>query len=132
MNDFIKEDYIQYRLKSARDTLKAAKLLADNSLWNSAINRLYYSCYYAISALIYKYDLNAKSHGGLKHQFTLHFIKSGLIEKDIAKIYTRLFDWRQKGDYDDFDDFNEEKTLPLFKPVETLIDKIQKLIEDKK
>lgn len=132
MTNSIKRDYIDYRIQSAKETLNAAKLLAENSHWNSAINRLYYTCFYAISALLYKYDLNANSHAGLKHQFTLHFIKTGLIEKDLGRVFVQLFDWRQKGDYGDFYDFDKEKTLPLFNPVETLIEKVESLIKDKK
>jgi uncharacterized protein (UPF0332 family) len=65
-----KQDYISYRINSAKETLEAARLLAENKHWNSAINRLYYASFYAISALLYKYDINANSHAGLKHQFT--------------------------------------------------------------
>jgi uncharacterized protein (UPF0332 family) len=131
MTSSVKQDYIDYRIKSAKETLKAAKLLAENSHWNSAINRLYYTCFYAISALLYKYDINANSHAGLKHQFTLHFIKTGLIEKSLGQVFVQLFDWRQKGDYGDFYDFDKEKTLPLFIPVETLIEKVVSMINDK-
>jgi uncharacterized protein (UPF0332 family) len=112
--------------------MKAAKLLAENSHWNSAINRLYYSCFYAISALLYKYDITANSHAGLKHLFTLHFIKTGIIEKELGRVFVELFDWRQKGDYGDFFDFDLEKTMPLFKPVETLIERVETLINIKK
>ncbi len=123
-----KQEYVSYRLKSAKETLEAAKLLAENKHWNSAINRLYYACFYAISSLLYKYDINANSHAGLKHQFTLHFIKSGLIDKELGRVFVELFDWRQKGDYGDFYDFDNEKTMPLFNPVEKLIEKIESLI----
>jgi len=46
-----KEDYIYYRLKSSKESLEAARILAKEEHWNSAINRLYYACFYAISAL---------------------------------------------------------------------------------
>ena len=132
MTKSIKQDYINYRINSSKETLEAARLLAENKHWNSAINRLYYSCFYIISALLYKYDINANSHAGLKHQFTLHFIKSGLVDKELGRVFVELFDWRQKGDYGDFYDFDEEKTMPLFNPVETLITTIESLIIDKK
>jgi len=98
MTNSIKQDYIDYRIQSSKETLKAAKLLAENSHWNSAINRLYYSCFYAISALLYKYDIdsnsnsNSNSHAGLKHQFTLRFIKTGLIKKKLGRVFVVLFD----------------------------------------
>jgi uncharacterized protein (UPF0332 family) len=132
MTKSIKQDYINYRINSAKETLEAARLLAENKHWNSAINRLYYSCFYIISALLYTYDINANSHAGLKHQFTLHFIKSGLIDKELGRVFVELFDWRQKGYYGDFYDFDKEKTMPLFNPVETLISTIESLISDKK
>jgi len=92
MTSSIKQDYIDYRIQSSKETLKAAKLLAENSHWNSAINRLYYSCFYAISALLYKYDIDSNSHAGLKHQFTLRFIKTGLIKKELGRVFVVLFD----------------------------------------
>jgi uncharacterized protein (UPF0332 family) len=126
-----KQEYIDYRLNSARETLEAARTLANDKHWNSVINRLYYACFYAISALLYKNDINARSHSGLKHQFSLHFIKTGLIDKNLAGVYIELFDYRQEGDYADFVDFDENKTLPLFTPVEDLLTKIEELIQEK-
>jgi uncharacterized protein (UPF0332 family) len=81
MTKSLKKDYIDYRIKSAKDTLNAAKSLARDGHWNSVINRLYYVCFYAISALLYKYDLNARSHSGLKHQFTLLLVFRTFEEK---------------------------------------------------
>jgi Uncharacterized conserved protein related to C-terminal domain of eukaryotic chaperone, SACSIN len=129
MTKSLKKEYIDYRINSARDTLNAAKSLARDGYWNSVINRLYYVCFYAISALLYKNDLYARSHSGLKHQFTLHFIKNGLIDKKLARVYIELFDFRQEGDYADFKDFDKDKTMPLFEPVEELLEKIENLIK---
>lgn len=125
-----KQEYIDYRINSARETLEAAKTLAKDKHWNSVINRLYYVCFYAISALLYKHDVNARSHSGLKHQFSSHFIKTGLIDKSLAGVYIELFDYRQEGDYADFVDFDENKTLPLLIPVENLLTKIEELVKE--
>ena len=126
-----KQQYIDYRINKAKETLNAARSLARDKHWNSVINRLYYVCFYAISALLYKFDLNARSHSGLKHQFTLHFIKTGLIDKKTAGVYIELFDYRQESDYADFIDFDESKTQPLFEPVEELLNIIEKFINKK-
>jgi len=85
----------------------------------------------AISALLYKHDINAKSHSGIKHQFGLHFVKSGLIDKSLAEIYIDLFDYSQAGDYADFVDFEKEKTLPLIPRTDNLLIKIEELIKEK-
>ena len=131
MSKSSKKEYIDYRLNQAKETLEAAKSLARDKHWNSVINRLYYSCFYAITALLYKHDINAKSHSGIKHQFGLHFVKTGIIDKSVAEIFVDLFDYRQAGDYADFVDFDKEKTLPLIPRTENLLIKIENLIKEK-
>ncbi len=121
-----KEDLITYRLFRAKDTLDDARILADKQKWNSTINRLYYASYYAVTALLLDSDIKLTTHNGTKSKFTEHFIKSNLISKDFGKIYSQLFTWRQKGDYDDLYDFTEDKVKPYFEPVSDLI----KIIED--
>src|SRR5258708_29003903 len=102
-----KPDYIYYRLSKAKESFQDAMLLAENNSWNACINRLYYSCYYAVSALLLKQDVSTYTHSGLKTQFNLHFIKSGIIKKEFGKLYSDLVDWRQKGDYGDMFDFDK-------------------------
>jgi len=116
-----KDELVRYRLQRAKDTLEDARILADNQRWNSAINRLYYASYYAVTALLLDADLNPSTHNGAKSNFTEHFIKSNRIDKEYGKIYSQLFTWRQKGDYDDLFDFSEDKVMPYFNPVADLI-----------
>lgn len=123
-----KQDLINYRLKRAKETLEDAVILSENEKWNSAINRLYYSAYYAVMALLLKYDFHPTTHNGAKHHFSEHFVRTGIISRDLGKLYSQLFAWRQKGDYDDLFDFDQEKVLPYFKPVEELINTIVTLI----
>jgi uncharacterized protein (UPF0332 family) len=49
MSDF-KDDYIKYRISKCKEALADAKLLSEQARWNASINRLYYSCYYIVSA----------------------------------------------------------------------------------
>ena len=39
---------IHYRLERAQESLDEARLLADAGRWNTCVNRLYYSCFYAV------------------------------------------------------------------------------------
>ena len=126
-----KQDLIKYRIIRAKDTFEDAQLLIEKNRCNSAINRLYYSAYYAVMALLLKSDLKPTTHNGAKSNFSEYFIKTGLIPKKYGKIYSQLFTWRQKGDYDDLFDFDEEKVIPYIKPTQALIDIIDKLVEIK-
>ncbi len=128
MNLKDKDDYISYRLQKAIDSHKDAKLLAQNDRWNASVNRLYYSCFYAIIALLYKNDIKTQTHDGVRTQFGLKFVKTGKIEKKYGKLYSKLFDYRLKGDYGDFFDFDQELVDPLFKPVEELLNILKSII----
>ena len=100
-----------------------------NERWNSAINRLYYSAYYTVIAILLKYDLKPTTHNGAKTVFSEHFIKKEILPKECGKLYSQLFTWRQKGDYDDLHDFNKENVLPYFEPVQKLIELIENKID---
>jgi uncharacterized protein (UPF0332 family) len=125
-----KTDLIRYRLSRSKDTFEDAKILADKERWNSAINRLYYSAYYAVIAILIKYDLKPTTHNGAKTVFSEHFIKKEILPKEFGKLYSQLFTWRQKGDYDDLYDFKKENVLPYFEPVQKLIEIIENKINE--
>ena len=61
-----KSDLIDYRLKRATETLLEINIHLNNGLWNTAINRLYYACYYAVTALLLANDINASTHSGVR------------------------------------------------------------------
>jgi uncharacterized protein len=115
-----KQDYIDYRVLKSKEIFEDVMLLADNQRWNSAVNRLYYSCFYLISALLYKHDIKAETHNGTKTQFNLQFVKSGRIDLKYGKLYSNLFNWRQESDYADFIDFESETVKPLIEQVSEL------------
>ena len=111
MKDNTKE-LVNYRISRAKETLDDASILAEREKWNSTINRLYYAAYYAVMALLLDSELKPTTHNGAKSNFSEFFIKTGKIDKEFGKIYSQLFTWRQKGDYDDLFDFTQEKVLP--------------------
>ena len=62
MTDYKPEDYAQYRLQRAKETIQEVKILIENKFWNTAINRMYYACFYAVGSLLVKNGVeNVKS-----------------------------------------------------------------------
>lgn len=113
MNSKGKSELINYRMNRAKETLNEVNLHIGNELWNTAVNRLYYACFYAISALLLKYDIKATTHAGVRQMFGLHFIKEGIIPKESGKFFSEIFDMRQTGDYDDFIVFDKEDIMSM-------------------
>ncbi|MFW5851573.1 MAG: HEPN domain-containing protein [Bacteroidota bacterium] len=128
MNNKERIEYVKYRIESSRQTYDAAKVLYDNGFWNSAINRLYYALFYSINALLVLNNIQTKSHSASKTQFSQYFIKTEKFDKKYGKLFAELFDWRQKGDYDNIFDYNEELVGPLFDPVLEMINLIEEEI----
>ncbi len=52
-----------------------------------------------------------------------------MVSEELGKIYSQLFTWRHKGDYADLFDFDREKVLPYFDPVEELINTIEDILK---
>ncbi|MEK6780380.1 MAG: HEPN domain-containing protein [Bacteroidota bacterium] len=122
------DDYVKYRLQRANQTISEIKILIENKLWNTAINRMYYACFYAVGALLVKNGVVTSSHSGSRQKFGQLFIHTGIINKELGKHYSELFEKRQKGDYNDFFDFDEETVLRLYQPSMDFIKEIEKQI----
>ncbi len=71
-----------------------------------------------------------QTHAGVRQMFGLHFVKNGLIEKELGKFYSDIFDKRQTGDYDDYVTFSREDVESMMEPAKMLIASIGKIIHD--
>ena len=73
------EDLIKYRISRSRETLIEAETMIKNGYWNASVNRIYYSCFYAVSGLMLRNGIESNSHKGIRQMFGLHFVQSGLV-----------------------------------------------------
>lgn len=123
-----KEEILSFRLKKSDTVLKEAKSLIEDDYWEGAITRLYYSAFHALSALMLHRDIRIKSHVGAKAMFELHFVKTGEVDKEWSKFYTKFFENRNDSDYEDFAVFTREDVMPLLPETEEFIAVIKRLI----
>jgi len=119
---------VQFRMEKAKNTYSEIALLVENALWQTAANRLYYACYYAVSALLIQNAIEVRTHHGAINQLGLHFIKTGLVSEENGDLYKRLFELRQTGDYSDWMIVKEENIKPLIEPANDFINSIEQLI----
>ncbi len=95
-------ELIKYRLEKSWNTYGDAELLVKENRKGSALNRMYYSCFYAVLAALLSIDKNAKTHKGVKSLFNEHFINTGIIPNELGKFYGKIFNQRMEQDYDDY------------------------------
>jgi uncharacterized protein (UPF0332 family) len=94
------------------------------------VNRLYYACFYAVSALLVRDGLSSSRHAGVRSLFNRHYVKTGKVPKDLATIYNDLFERRQEGDYIDFVSFQEPQVLPWISKAEKLLAFVAGLVQE--
>jgi uncharacterized protein (UPF0332 family) len=82
-------DLIKYRVSRSFETLREAEILIENSFWNASVNRIYYFCFYIVSALLIKKSVETNSHKGIRQMFGLHFIQEGLVSRDDGRFFFR-------------------------------------------
>jgi uncharacterized protein (UPF0332 family) len=102
LDDQSRAELVKYRISRAEETIKEAMLLTNEGYYNAAINRLYYACFYAVQALLVKNGISSASHAGVKTMLSLNFVSKGLLDVEYGKTFSRLFEIRHSGDYDDF------------------------------
>lgn len=105
---------IRYRLERSRETLKDAETLISTGSLVSAVNRMYYGMFYAVVALLKTKGFSSSKHSGVRALFNQHFVKTGIVSKEIGQFYGELFDRRMKGDYVDFTEFTLEQVNGYF------------------
>ena len=118
-----------HRITRAKETMEDARILADAGRWNACVNRLYYACFYVVSALLLFNGLSSSKHTGVRSLFNRQYVKTGKIPKELARTYNDLFERRQEGDYIDFVIFRKSQVLPLISKAEQLIMHISDMIE---
>jgi uncharacterized protein (UPF0332 family) len=60
----------------------------------------------------------------------MHLIKKGIISEKSGKLYSRLFELRQSGDYDDLFVLTEEDVKPMLQPSQEYISEISELLRN--
>ncbi len=89
---------IKYRLQVAKESREEAEILLENGKYRGALNRVYYSMFYATLALLASKQLSASKHSGVISIFHREFVKTGLILPEVAKFLNIAFDLRNKSD----------------------------------
>ena len=75
-----------------------------------------------------KNGIETSSHSGTRLKFGQKFVKKRLIDKEVAAVYSELFEKRNKGDYNDFFDFDRETVERLLPRAKKFVDTINDFI----
>ena len=123
-------DLIRYKLQRASETLEEARIMYETDHLYGASNRIYYACFYAVTALLVTKDLSSSKHSGVVSLFNRHFVKPGLISVEVGKFYSRMFDNRLESDYGELVQIEPQDIKDQLAGAKDLIRTIEKLIDN--
>ena len=90
---------IQHLMEKAGQALAAARrehAAGDISL---AVNRVYYACFYAASAVLLGDRRQSVKHTGVRAAVHQHLVKPGRLSAAMGRFYDEAFKERQQADY---------------------------------
>ena len=125
MNDRL----IRFRRDRARETLADARMLMRDGSPASALNRIYYAMFYEVLALLQTQDLASAKHSGVRALFNERFVKTGIVPVEQGRLFARMYDFRQKGDYGDFVQIQPEKVADWLEQAVAFIDELDQIVE---
>ena len=82
---------VELEIEKAYKTFKAVEVLCDAELWSSAANRLYYSLFHAVCALLIHGGHQVSTHRGSRVLFGQHYIKTESCPRNMGPCIIR---WR--------------------------------------
>jgi len=123
--------YIRYRLGRAREALEEAKLLLEADHLATAVTRIYYACFYVVSALLLSEGKSSTKHSGVRALFDQHWVKPGRVSKELGRFYRDMFERRQESDYVDLISYKREEVSGWLTQARTFVEEISKRVEEK-
>lgn len=130
----MKKEYAElarYRLQKAKNTLADANLFFSKATSETIVNRIYYALFYSVNALLITEGKYSSKHSGVRSIFNRDFVKSGIVNIELGKFYSEMFDSRQEGDYRDFVEFRKNDIERYLKKAEEFISMIETIIIDR-
>ncbi|MBO5641418.1 MAG: HEPN domain-containing protein [Prevotella sp.] len=98
----------QQKQKASRFLSQADEMLG-MEYWDLAANRFYYACFHAVQGLFISKGISAHTHAGMIQQFSLHFVKTRMVDMHYGSFLARMMQLRQKADYNCAYDISEEE-----------------------
>ncbi len=128
LNDEERRTVVRLQMEKAHANFDQIPLLREAGYWDNVANRLYYSLFHAVSALLINDGYSVGSHRGAVGAFGQHYVTTGIFTIDEGKHYSRLQGLREKADYNCTYNATEKDIAPKIEPTRLLIEKIEKYI----
>ena len=108
-----RDTLIRYWMEKAHESMAAAQSEYDSGRGATSVRNLYYSCFYALTAVLVKEGYSFKKHTAVKAALHRDLIRTGVVEQAWGRFYNKVFDSRHEGDYQPLRRFDMEEVKTL-------------------
>ena len=119
---------VELELEKAEKTFGQVEVLQRERYWDTMANRLYYSLFHAVSALLINDQREVGSHKGAAIRFHQYYVKTGIFTEDEGSFYSQMETLREKSDYNCFFNISEADVISKVLPTSSFIEKVKKYI----
>ncbi len=85
--DDARQEVAEYWMKKSAEALESAHSELKAGRLDFAVNRAYYACFYAASAVLLKMGKKFVKHSGLRGAVHRELVKTGLIDRKWGKVF---------------------------------------------
>ena len=130
MTDRPSQEYIARQLESADEALDDAEYLLQGGRYKSTANRAYYAMFHAAMAALMRSggDL-PRTHGGVTNQFGLHYVRTGIIDPELAETLQDNYELRRKSDYELYSYFAEDEIRQAVQNARVFVSAIRRALD---
>ena len=129
MNDDIRAEVIEYWMQKAQESLESARSEQQYNRRVFAVNRAYYACFYAASAVLMQMGKTFRKHTGVRASIHRSLIKTGKVDTSWGKFYDLVFENRQRGDYQELVEFEAEEVEEIISQAEKFVEVMKDLLK---
>jgi len=125
----MKEELAGYRIKDANEKILSSEILLKAKQYKDAASRAYYAMFSAARAVLATKGHDSVTHSGVITLFNQHFVKKGILSKNMGRLLAEAKDIRERGDYGDYIIVSEDEARKHLERARNFIKEIEKVLQ---
>jgi uncharacterized protein (UPF0332 family) len=90
---------IAFETHRGDESLESAEILCSAGKLADAVSRAYYAAFHYARAMLLTVGEEPRTHGGLERMLQRDLVRTGALDPDVARLFSRLQKFRQDADY---------------------------------
>lgn len=122
---------VAYWLDKSAEALASADSEYEAGRYAFTVNRAYYACFYALSAVLLSRGTKFVKHSGVRAALHSHLVRTGRLTTEWGRFYDRVYENRQRGDYQELVGFEADQADALRTQARGFVAEMRRLLDQK-